>query len=461
VLQGLAGLWRLTELYPDGHPIVSEAATALQTDLEACLGDRTQLRIDIIEGDLFVNGQPLRGASAAVRHGSREFTEIGIDSLHFGLGVDAGELCRLAYLLAELRDDPGSDETLEERLGQREIRHVSLGRLVPLNTQWRYEDCPKCPQGTLDPDYAESLLRAEETFGSLIDGRNPSASNLRELVNLLVYKVARSQAALGQIVAVKQYENHTYCHSVNVAILSLLLGRELGMDEPTIARLSEAALLHDVGKTRMPLDILSKPGPLDQRERKLLERHPRLGAEILAGIPGLGPLTPTVALEHHRGYAGGGYPDLGEATPHPLSQLVAVVDIYEALTGARSYRDPALPEQACLIMARMAGEKLNPALVKVFVNSISFFPVGSLVRTSLGERGVVLSTTQGEPLHPIVGLIAGESGPPGNLVGVVDTRDRDVAGKYVRHIAETLRPGTFDVDLSELLASARESGITL
>src|SRR5262249_26657908 len=153
---------------------------------------------------------------------------------------------------------------------------------------------------------------------------------IRDLVQLLIYKVARSNAALGQILAVKQYENLTYCHSVNVAILSLLIGTQLRLAEATMAELVEAALLHDIGKTRIPPGVLKKPGALDERERRLMESHTVLGSEILVQISGLSPLTPIVALEHHRGLKGTGYPDLGEGVaPHMMSQIVSVADVYE------------------------------------------------------------------------------------------------------------------------------------
>ena len=185
-------------------------------------------------------------------------------------------------------------------------------------------------------------------------------------------------------------------HSVNVAMLSLLLGKRVALDDAMLAALTEAALLHDVGKTQIPLDIVKKPGALDKAERKLIESHTTLGAEILVQAEGLHPLTPTVALEHHRSAKGGGYPDLGDAIPHPMSQIVSVADVYEALTGARSYQAPTPPERACLILARLAGDKLNTALVKTFVNAITFFPLGSIVRTTRNELGLVIETGRGE-----------------------------------------------------------------
>ena len=131
---------------------------------------------------------------------------------------------------------------------------------------------------------------------------------VRGLVELLIYRVARSNAALGQILAVKQYENLTYCHSVNVAMLSLLIGKQIGLDDAALASLVEAALLHDIGKTKIPLDVVKKPGALEKRERKMMEAHTTFGAEILVQTEGLRPMTPIVALEHHRSVKGTGYP---------------------------------------------------------------------------------------------------------------------------------------------------------
>ena len=232
--------------------------------------------------------------------------------------------------------------------------------------------------------------------------------------------------------------------------MSLLLGRQLGFDQAATSALAEAALLHDIGKTRIPLEILKKPSALDKRERRMMEAHTTHGAEILVDVDGLRPLTPTVALEHHRAVDGTGYPELEGSIPHFLSQVVAVADIYEAITGARSYQEPAMPEQACLVLARLAGTKLNTALVKAFVNAVSFFPLGSVVRTDRDEVGVVVRTTSGEPLHPVIALMGADRE---RLPGDIDTSRRLLSGQYERHVVETLRPME-GLDLTTFLATA-------
>jgi HD-GYP domain-containing protein (c-di-GMP phosphodiesterase class II) len=184
----------------------------------------------------------------------------------------------------------------------------------------------------------------------------------------------------------------------------------------------------------------------------MMEAHPVLGAELLMQTDGLRPATALVALEHHRTVLGGGYPDIGDGVvPHVLSQIVAVADIYEAVTGARSYQMPTPPERACLLLARLAGTKLNAALVKAFVNAISFFPIGSVVRTNLGELGIVVRTNPNDPLHPILQLVDEQMRTP---LGEVDSAARDAAGAYLRHVVETMVPPGSAADVARFVTAA-------
>jgi putative nucleotidyltransferase with HDIG domain len=446
ILKGFASLRRLAGTYPPGHPMMAQKLKEIDDLVHQHLRIDPTLRIDIIRGDVFLDGVSFGRDDPATAQVVRELSDLGIDSIHIREGVEREELLALAEFLWQVRDVHA--EPVEMQLARRNIRHISLGKIVALDTRWSSRQWPDAPTGTLDPAYAESLLLAQETFENTAAGKQLDLVTVRDLVQLLIHKVARSSVALGQILAVKMYENLTYCHSVNVAMLSLLLGRQLAFDDLTMAALVEGALLHDIGKTRIPLDIVKKPGALDRRERKLIEAHTTLGAEILIQIDGLRPLTPIVALEHHRGVTGTGYPDLGETVPHLMSQIVSVADIYEALTGARSYQEPTPPEHACLVLARLAGHKLNTHLVKAFVNAITFFPLGCVVRTSRDEIGVVIRTNPADPLHPVLALVDGNH----DASQRVDTGARDASGSYERHILETLRPPE-GLDVSTFLAA--------
>lgn len=450
VMRGLASLRKLAGSYPAGHPMITQKLKELEDVIAELLNAGSPVRIDVIRGDVFLDGVASTSEHQANQQLLAQLAALGVDSIHIHEGVQREELLAVAEFLWQYA---ASGDSVATQLAARNVTHVSLGRLLPLDTRWRAQQWADAPTGPLDPDYAESILMAQSTWEATAAGKPLDVVTVRDLVQLLIYKVARSNAALGQILAVKQYENLTYCHSVNVAMLSLLLGKQVGLDEPTLAALVEAALLHDVGKTQIPLDIVRKPGALDKSERRMIEAHTTLGAEILIQSEGLHPLTPTVALEHHRSVKGTGYPDLGEAIPHPMSQIVSVADIYEAITGARTYQAPTPPDRACLIMARMAGEKLNTGLVKTFVNTITFFPVGSVVRTNRNELGLVVQTNRREPLHPMLTLVDEETFKP---TFQVDTSERDSSGGYARHISTSL-PAPEGLDLRLFLDSAQQA----
>ena len=447
ILKGLAALRRLTGTYPPGHPMIAQKLKELGDLTAAPLQNSDVLRVDVIRGDVFLDSVPSSIEGQSNQQLLNQLTALGVDSIHITRGVELDEFLAVAEFLWQFS---GAGDSVAAQLASRNVTHISLGKLVPLDTKWRSQKWPDAPTAPLDPDYAESILRAQQTFEDTAAGKPIDVVTVRDLVQLLIHKVARSNAALGQILAVKQYENLTYCHSVNVSVLSLMLGKQVGLDEARQAALVEAALLHDVGKTQIPLDIVKKAGALDKQERKTIESHTTLGAEILVQTSGLQPLTATVALEHHRGVKGTGYPDLGNAIPHPMSQIVSVADIYEAITGARTYQTPTPPERACLILARLAGEKLNTALVKTFVNAITFFPLGSLVRTNRNELGLVVATNRGEPLHPVIRLLDQLTYEPTERL---DTATRDASGTYERHISQSV-PVPEGLDVREMLEAA-------
>ena len=441
ILKGFSTLGTLTSIYPVGHPLVVDKTHELYDTVQRGLTGSECVRIDVMRGVVHVNGVPVDGPS--------DLQTDGIDSIHIRRGVQMEEMAAAADVFRTRRER--EQEPTNQQLQRKGVRHISVGRLVPLDTRWRSRQWPDHPQHALDPGYEESLLMAQHAFDQLAEDRQIDVRAVHDLVRLLMCRVVTSHAAIAQILAVKQYENLTYIHSVNVAVLSLLLGRQLGLDDETLAKLVEAGVLHDVGKTRIPLDVVKKPGSLDKHERKLMEAHPVLGAELLMQVDGLGALTPTVALEHHRSVVGGGYPDLGAGViPHVMSQIVSIADIYEAVTGARSYQNPTPPERACLLLARLAGTKLNTALVKAFVNTITFFPVGSMVRTNRGELGLVLRTTTGDPLHPVIQLLDTDWRTP---LGIIDTSTRGDQNAYACHVVETVVPSA-DFDVRQLLDAA-------
>lgn len=450
VVRELMALRRLVGLYPSDHPLIADKLRELDGIVRHRLEQSASVQVDVVRGDVHVDGEVYRQERQDGRTHAQvitELTDLGIHSLRIESGVTDAELRAVAEFLWKF-DGQHSGDAVRERLSRAGVAHVTLGRIVPLDTRWPSRAWPDGPTGPVDPAYEEALVMAQAAFHRVSSGGDLDTNAVRDTVQLLVRRVASSNAALGHVLAVKQYENLTWCHSVNVAMLSLLIGRQIGLDGAQILALVEAALLHDIGKTRVPLEVVLKPGALDRSERKLIEAHAAYGGEILAGTAGLRPLTPTIALEHHRSVRGGGYPDLGAGViPHPMSQIVSVADVYEALTGARSYKEPTPPERACVILARIAGEQLNPALVKAFVSTVTFFPIGSFVRTNRDETGVVIRTNPEDPLRPVIALLREDLS---GVIAEVDLADRSAEG---HHVVETIPPPEGAPSLRDLFDS--------
>ncbi len=454
----LAALRSACVLYPEGHPAIEAQVEDVHRYATSLLEEQPLVRLDIIRGILNYNGEPLVRESQVHARVLGEFAALGVDSLHVGSGISRDEIRAVGQFLAHDHRGPGTGAPVVEVLSERGVRNFNLGRILPINHRVK-DRLPDAPERLHDEGYQESAELAEDVFDKLEQGFAPDTRTIHDLLEMLVGRVARSSIALSQVMALKRYENRSYLHSVNVALLSVRLGERLGLEKPELMQLAEAALLHDVGKTRVPVDILTKTGRPTEREWRVIRRHPLIGAEILSELEGLGPLTPVVALEHHLDFSGGGYPDLGDdRRPHAISQIVSVVDVYESVTGARTYREPATPDRACVILARMAGDKLNPALVKAFVSVVTFFPIGSIVRTTRDEVGIVVRTHEDDALHP--GIVLVDPGAPDAQADQFhDLRERNDGGEFLRDVVETVPDTRFDLDVAAILRRIETTGL--
>lgn len=251
--------------------------------------------------------------------------------------------------------------------------------------------------------------------------------------------------------AVKQAEAYAPQHAVNTAVLAITLGDKVGLGKVELADLGLAALFHDIGMRSTPAELVEKPGPLSSDERRRLERHPLASVEELLAEPSFGKSVLrriVVAFEHHCGLDGSGYPVL-ERQPHLFARIVAIAAAYDALTTPRPWRKAFLPDEALGMMLSDAGSRFDPALLKVFVNALGLYPVGTLVRLSSGELAVVAySGVEGDrATRPMVALL-GTDGSPQRLV---DLSERGRDGEYRRSIVTSEDPTRYGLQPSGLL----------
>jgi len=187
------------------------------------------------------------------------------------------------------------------------------------------------------------------------------------------------------------YDSYTIGHSVRVSTLALTVGREMGWPEELLPELATAGLLHDVGKAKVPDEILYKPGKLTAEERKVAESHASIGAQILLAKGDASPMTIAGAWGHHIRHDEGGYPPPPDWAVHsPVASLLQVCDVFEALTAARPYKSPMPPRRAFEIILK-DSTSYHPACLTALVRAIGLYPPGSEISLTDGSRGYVVA----------------------------------------------------------------------
>ncbi|GMA50507.1 phosphodiesterase [Alicyclobacillus contaminans] len=298
-------------------------------------------------------------------------------------------------------------------------------------------------QDMISPETRQAILEA--TYLSLSELVSSQSSKvvrpvrLRQRLRPILSEVVDELRSIGGAGAhlgnVYLSDGELYHHSVNVTLFALGVGMGLGMREEQLIQLGIGALLHDVGKLRIPESILKKPGPLTDDEFLLIKTHTNLGYDILRAIPDMPSASALIALQHHERMDGSGYPfGLRGQDIHYMSRITAVADVYEALTANRVYRRAYLPHQALEMLLGGGGTQFDLDMVEAFVNTIAIYPVGMTLHLSNGYRAVVVSSGKRQTQRPLVRVIE-------------DAEGRRVADPWEIDLAEELTIQIVDCDL--------------
>ncbi len=285
-------------------------------------------------------------------------------------------------------------------------------------------------------------------------GKSIDTPTAKEAVAACVDNVIRNQDACLLLTRLRDQDQYTSEHSLNVAILSIAFGRHLGLDRKQLELLGLCGLMHDMGKMLTPSEILNKPDELEPHEMEIMKRHPVDGREILEGSAGMDDLVITTAYAHHEKMNGEGYPRGIGGTQLPFfNRIVTIVDMYDAITADRIYRTGETPERALGILHRQAGDFLDAGLVEQFIQIIGLYPLGSIVEMTNGEVGLVIDNNPSHRLRPSIKLLLDpEKRGAGSRIIDLSKGPRDSRGQPYR-IKTSHPPGSFGIDLSEHVES--------
>lgn len=241
-----------------------------------------------------------------------------------------------------------------------------------------------------------------------------SEVKLRMMVESVVQDILNNGDVMCNMMDIRNYDDYIYYHSINVGVLSAMIGAWYGLKREELYQLTMAAMLHDIGKKFIDLDILYGKWPLTGDEREIWKTHPKLGADFMKSTYNFSAAVYTGVLEHHEWYNGEGYPLAKSGEQISLyGRIIKVADAYDALVSKRPSRKPMAPSDALEYMMAMSGREFDPKLITIFVRKIAPYPVGCEVELSNGTHAVVAKNFQNFMMRPLVKVI--ETGEMLNL----------------------------------------------
>ena len=418
-------------------PIVSEGEAALE-----------------LVGEFFhLNGSRIRYSMEYVFNYDflvREFRKNELGSITFTNVLNEDEIKKLltALISADHSDIPF--ETLQE--AAKNIKNISIGKLRKIAQESDEPNRKKIIKKT----YFNTVSIVKNISNKISMGEKTNLKKAKRLMEIIADQIVENESLLISMTTLKDYDEYTYYHSVNVCILSLSLGHRLGLSRKVLSELGLSALLHDIGKIEVPKEILNKPSEFSEEEWRIVRKHPTWGAWAILKIQGLNPSSMNAAVsafEHHLYYDLSGYPKIKSKIILDLfSKIITIADQYDAMTSSRVYsRMPQPPDKALSIMVERSGTQLDPYFLKIFINMIGVYPIGTLVMLDTNELGLVFESSANPDFidRPRVIVLVDSAGK--NVKYTVDMMEKDDKGNFKRNIVKTLDPNQYKINLAEYL----------
>lgn len=407
-LRQLGAAMLSVRLYGHRHAMADAALKNAHDSLVSLLRRRAPCTLQLLEGLPQFDEVPMADLRDQYRDLLVRARARLIEGISFAEGVTIEELRALAELMQLPAQEVIAGGGPRRLLQQKGVVHLALG----LIERDQDADTQRTEEKEQAIGYYETALTAfREVWATAALGRYPEIGVARECVRSIVQSVLKNSSALAGLAGLKRYDDYTHTHSVHVSVYSVLIGKELMLDEEQLVMLGVAGLLHDVGKAEVPIEIVNKPGKLSTAEWRLMQAHSVNGAKILQ-VGGADMNIPTrAAFEHHIHVNMSGYPKL--TRPRKLSfysLAVTIADFYDALTTVRPYKRAFLPDECLNLMAMDSGIQFEPRLFDYFVRGMGRFPVGSVVQLDTGEYAVVSEVNRELPERPQVKIVIDADG---------------------------------------------------
>ena len=360
-----------------------------------------------------LNKDTLEGASTIVT----EWDTLGIGGVRFTGDVTPDQIdCFFGAVTSDRATAENRDKLAQQllSLGLDAIELLSGAELV--NESDELQDRRQQFRKMARTSFFRAMSTVQDVMATVTEEREVNVGKTKRVVHSLIDRILQDESSLMELAAIKNFDDYTYAHSTNVCIYSLTIGVRIGLDRARLSELGFAALFHDVGKVRLPKDLISKPGAYDENDWTQMQRHPLLGAKTILRNMDLNMHTARAArgaFEHHINSDFTGYPQLqyDRREPTLFSKIISIADTFDALTSGRVYIKKAIPaDEVIRKMRSQMTAKFDPTLLRVFVDVVGVYPSGSLVLLSTRQLAVVLTQNETDKTRPYVKIVGDAEG---------------------------------------------------
>ena len=455
-------LMKISQIYDSRNVALQQFVQESLDVIHQMIANEGSFSLRIVKDELFLNDQRLRYSVegfTSFKYVVSQWKRRRIGEVAVKGPLDEGDLKEFIYALMSLGEKEEQNATrLNDHLQKQEIRTIEV---FPLEIEEGEEEAmtlrKEDSRDVAKRVFFETIGSVKEVVTQISARQHADIRKLKRLAQNAVSLIMEDESILLGLTTIKHYDEYTFNHSVNVAIYAMAIGKRLGFSRKTLTELGITALLHDVGKSKIPREILNKPGPLNGGEWGIMRKHPVLGVEIVLNLKQLGEINPKMVVgifDHHLRPDLSGYPKLFRKKETSLfGRILQIADAYDAMTTPRIYKPvPFTPEQALALLLRERGVHYDPLLLKVFIGLVGIYPIGSLVLLNTREVGIVCKPNPDPEWtdRPTVLLIDKDQQKQIRRKQV-DLMEKDEQGRFKRTVVKTLDPYKFHIDIAKYM----------
>jgi HD-GYP domain-containing protein (c-di-GMP phosphodiesterase class II) len=468
LLKAINSLTKIAMMHSDNNELLLDAVRKFIGLIQKISNGDRQISIHSCDGLFYFQEKKVFLRPANVKLFNRMvrfFEDRSIKGLHIQVnlkGTGRKKIITFFRLLEQAIKHENPSDWLTAKMVKLNIDWVTLAETAPVLADVDSSGLDELAvrKANVRKSYANVMGALEETAHKLSANKSVGLRNSVRLVQKMVDLIQEDETLFLGISTIRIHDDYTYAHSLNVAILAMCLGNRIGLNHNLLERIGLCGLYHDLGKVAIPKALLNKKGPLSKKEYSKIKTHPMHSARMILKIKADGDRKSKILVppfEHHMRYDNSGYPNFKTGPKISLfGRILAIADVYDAVTSTRVYRKEALsPDKALAMMAKQSGSHFDPILLKVFIQMLGRYPIGTAVKLKTGEIGVVInSASNGGTFSkkPIVQLLVKDAKERYQKGAIVDLSSKiRETNQNIHTIVETMHPSVIDVQPAEYI----------